>query len=124
MRMARIGMGLILVLFCVCLQAATQEQKATPEQKPGKGMTVTGKLERVMAIGGETTGWAIQLESEMTIDGKPVNSIEIDYHGPKKLETLASKRVKAIGKLTHRHGVETGDRAVLGVSSIREVKGK
>jgi hypothetical protein len=120
MRIARVCVGLILVFFCVCLRAATQEQKATSDQKPGQRMSVTGKLERVMAIGGETTGWAIQLESEMTIDGKRVNSIEIDYHGPKKLEELENKRVKAIGKLTHRHGVETGDRPVLEVSSIIE----
>ena len=32
-------------------------------------MTVTGTLTRVMAIGGESTGWAIQLDSAAAIDG-------------------------------------------------------
>jgi len=110
MRIVQVGVGLILALFCVCLQAATQEQK----------MTVTGKLVRVGAIGGETTGWAIQFDSEITIDGKHANSIEVDYPQPKKLDELENKRVKATGKLSRRHGVETGDRSVLDVSSITE----
>jgi len=46
----------------------------TPAQK----ITVTGKLGRVMAIGGESTGWTILLDSEATIDGKQVNSVEVD----------------------------------------------
>jgi heat shock protein HslJ len=115
MRIARIGaglgLGLCLAMFCVCLYA-----------EPAKKMTVTGKLTRVMAIGGESTGWAIELESETVIDGKPVHSIEIDYPNTAKLETLVDKRVKATGRVEHRQGVETGQRTVLAVSSIRGVK--
>jgi hypothetical protein len=110
MRIARIGMGLVLALFCLGLQAETRTQK----------ITVTGKLTRVMAIGGESTGWSIQLEPEINIEGKQVNSIEIGYHDAGKLERLANKHVKARGRLSHRHGVETGDRTVLEVSSINE----
>ncbi|HEV3483562.1 MAG TPA: hypothetical protein VGR97_14685 [Candidatus Acidoferrales bacterium] len=111
----RIALGLIFLLSCICWQAAAQEQAK---------MTVTGKLIRVAAIGGESTGWAIQLDSEITIDGKRVNSVEIDYHETSKLEKLENKRVRASGKPSHRHGVETGDRPVLEVSSIREVRRK
>ncbi len=114
MRILRVGIGLILVMFCICLPAATQEQE----------MTVRGKLVRVVAIGGESTGWAVELESEITMDGKRANSVEIDYHETKKLERLENKRVKATGKLVHRHGVETGDRSILDVSSIKETKAK
>lgn len=114
MRIARMGAGLVLVLFCICLQAETQAQK----------ITVIGKLTRVAAIGGESTGWAIQLESDITIDSKQVNSIEIVYVDSKRLEELENNRVKATGKLSHRHGVESGDRAVLEVSSIKNVKAK
>jgi hypothetical protein len=98
----------------MCLQAETRAQK----------ITVTGKLIRVVAIGGESTGWAIHLESEITIDNKQVNSIEVDYSETGKLEKLENRRVKAIGKLSRRHGVETGDRSVLDISSIRETKAK
>jgi len=77
-----------------------------------------------MAIGGESTGWAIQLESETSIDGKQVNSLRFNRRTTKKLETLENKSVRATGKLSHRRGVETGERSILDVSSIREVKTK
>ncbi len=75
-----------------------------------------------MAIGGESTGWAIQLDHEITIDGKQISSLEIDYPKAKKLQKLEKKQVKASGKLTHRHGVETGDRLILEVTSLKEIK--
>src|SRR5260370_35838180 len=112
MRIARVSTGLILglfcVLFCLCLYAKTPAQK----------MTVTGKLTREMAIGGESTGWAIQLDSEAAIDGKQVHSIEVDSRKTKRLEKLENKHVEATGLLSHRQGVETGERLVLVISSI------
>jgi len=118
MRIARIWTGLALALsclgLCLCLHAETRAQK----------ITVTGKLTRVMAIGGESTGWSIEFGSERTIAGKPVHSMEIDSHDRAKLEGLENKQVKARGTLSHRHGVETGDRAVLNVSSIKEIPAK
>jgi hypothetical protein len=114
MRTARIGTGLVLAFFCLCLQAETRAQK----------ITVTGKLTRAMAIGGESTGWSIQLKPEVTIEGKQVKSIEIDYHEAGNLDVLANKHVKARGRISHRHGVETGDRTVLEVSSIKETRAR
>jgi heat shock protein HslJ len=93
--------------------------QAQPQERQ---ITLTGKLSRVMAIGGESTGWAIQLEPETTIDGKRVDSVEVDSSNIGRLEKLENKRVKATGMLSHRQGVETGDRRLLVVSSIREVK--
>jgi hypothetical protein len=114
MRIVQIGVGLTVALSCICFEATAQEQK----------ITVTGKLIRALAIGGESTGWVIQLESEISIDGKPVNSIEVDSHDIEKLKKLENKRVRASGKLSHRHGVETGNRSILDVSSIGEFKAK
>ena len=82
-------------------------------------MSVTGKLVRVMAIGAESTGWAIQFDSSLTIDGKQADSIQVSYS---RLEKLENKHVKAAGKLTHRQGVETGAQPVLALSSIKEAK--
>jgi hypothetical protein len=110
MRIARIALG--IMLLCACSWAHTSVQG---------NVTVTGKLNRMMAIGAETTGWAIDLGSEITIDGKPMNSVEISYPKTSKLEKLSGKKVKAVGKMTHRQGVETGDRLVLEVSSIKAV---
>jgi heat shock protein HslJ len=112
MRIARLTAGLILTLLCISLQAQTPDQK----------LTVTGKLGRAVAIGGETTGWVIQLESEITVDGKQVNSIELDYHKTSKLEKLDNQRVQVVGTLSRRQGVEAGERTVLVASSIREAK--
>ena len=110
--LGRVSMGLILAILGVHLQAQTPERQTT----------VTGKLGRVMAIGGESTGWAIQLDSETSIDGKRVDSLEVDYSNTERLEKLADKHVKATGTLSHRKGVETGERLVLVVSSMKEVK--
>ena len=114
MRVARLGIALALVFFCTCADAFSQEQK----------MTVTGKLTRMMAIGGESTGWAIQLDSQLDVDGKQVDTLEVASKGIGKFETLQNKHVRATGKLSYRNGVETGRRSVLEISSIKEVKAK
>lgn len=109
----------VLAVFClVLLRPAAQAR----EQKAQEEITVTGKLSRVMAIGGESTGWSIHLDHPKTIEGKEMDSLEIDYAKTKKLEKLENKEVKASGKLTHRHGAETGERLVFEVGSIQEVK--
>ena len=114
MRLFRVAVSLVLVLFSMALYGETKEQK----------IVVTGTLSRAMAIGAETTGWSIQLDSETTIDGKPVHSVEIAYPKTDKLEKLNNQHVKAKGKITHQQGVETGSRTVLAVSSIKEIKKK
>ena len=110
--LGRLCIGLILAMLGVHLQAQTPEPQKT----------VTGKLGRVMAIGGESTGWAIQLDSETSIDGKRVDSLEVDDSNTERLEKLVDKHVRATGTLSHRKGVERGERVVLVVSSMKEVK--
>ena len=112
MRIRQITAGFLLLLLGCGAQTAAQSSKK---------LRVTGKLTRVMAIGGESTGWAIEFDSETTIDAKPLHSIEVA--GPTdQFQQLENKKVTARGKLTYKHGVETGDRPVLKVTSIREVK--
>jgi hypothetical protein len=106
--LGRLCIGLMFTILGAHLQAQTPEPQKT----------VTGKLGRVMAIGGESTGWAIQLDSETSIDGKRVDSLEVDDSNSERLEKLADKHVKATGTLSHRKGVETGERLVLVVSSM------
>lgn len=93
---------------------------STPAQSDK--LTVTGKLTRVMAIGAETSGWAIELDPALTVNGNQVTSIEIQYSNAQKLEALANKTVKATGKLSNAVGVETGQRPILTVSSIKPTK--
>src|SRR5215469_3943531 len=118
MKIARLSTGVILMLVGVPLRAQTQQQaQPTPQ-----GLTLTGKLVRAMAMGGESTGWVLELESPARIDGKLASAIQVDYGKTDVLEELANKRVRVSGELTHRHGVETGDQPVLKASSIREAK--
>jgi hypothetical protein len=116
MRMARASMGLILTLGCVCLHA--------DESDPQK-VTLVGTLHRAMAIGGESTGWMVQVDSETTIDGKPISSIEVsDTRKPKQLEDFDNKRVKIAGKVVYRHGVETGVQSYIEISTIKADRDK
>ena len=110
MRSTRIVAGLALVSFCLFSQAQTKALK----------VKVTGTLARVMAMGGESTGWAIQFDTPATFEGKQIKSVEVEYHKIKQLEKLENKRVKATGVLTHRQGVEMGDRIILVASSMKE----
>src|ERR1700678_4185154 len=111
MRIARASMGLILTLCCVCLHA--------DESDPQK-ITLVGTLHRAMAIGAETTGWMVQVDSDTMIDGKPISSIEVsDTRKPKELEGFENKRVKIAGKVAYRHGVETGTQSYVEITNIK-----
>ena len=113
MRIARASFGLILALGCVCLHA--------DESDPQK-ITLVGTLHRAMAIGAETTGWMVQVDSDTMIDGKPISSIEVsDTRKPKELEGFENKRVKIAGKVAYRHGVETGTQSYVEITNIKAV---
>ena len=116
MRIARVSMGLMLTLCCVCLHA--------DESDPQK-VTLVGTLHRAMAIGAESTGWMVQVDSETIIDGKPISSIEVsDTHKPKQLEDFENKRVKIAGKVVYRHGVETGVQPYVEITTIKANPGR
>jgi hypothetical protein len=59
-RMAKIGILLAVVMVLVCLRV---EAQGTPVEGT---VEATGKLVKVMAVGAETTGWAIQVENEVS----------------------------------------------------------
>ena len=84
MRIAQVSIGLILALGCVCLHA--------DESDPQK-VTLVGTLHRAMAIGAESTGWMVQVDSETIIDGKPISSIEVsDTVSPSSLRDREQTR--------------------------------
>jgi hypothetical protein len=117
MRFIRLAVGLSLFFFCLVAPNVSHADKADK-------LTVVGKLSRVMAIGGETSGWSIELDPPLTVNGKQVSSIEVVYIDSKKLESLANKTVKASGTLSNVTGIETGQRPVLNLNSIKAVKEK
>ena len=111
MRITRASMGLILMLCCVFLHA--------DEGDPQK-ITLVGTLHRAMAVGAESTGWMVQVDSETIIHGKPISSVEVsDIHKPRQLEDFDNKRVKIAGKVVYRHGVETGIQPYIEITTIK-----
>jgi len=79
-------------------------QNTTPKPQT---LSVTGKLVRISAIGRETGGWSIELDSEVKIADKPVKSLEVDASAD-KLTPLENKKVSAKGTIVSHHGVELG----------------
>jgi hypothetical protein len=66
-------MGLLLLIGLVANAGA----------EPKTEITVTGKLIRVMAIGSETTGWAVDLDKPRQLGDKTWKRLEVDPAGQK-----------------------------------------
>jgi hypothetical protein len=52
-------------------------------------------------VGRESTGWAVELDSAISVDSKQVGSIELEGL-TKKAQKLQDKHVEVVGKLSHR----------------------
>ena len=106
--------------FGVVRPAAAQASGSVTENAGHpQTMTARGILSRQMAIGAESTGWAIEMDAEVTVGGTPIKSLAVD--GPaEELEKLNNKKVMATGELSFRHGVERGDWPVLKITDIHE----
>ena len=114
-------MRTVRFLLCVLALAVFSAQARPQQPPPPKKITITGKLTRVMAIGGETSGWSLELKQQITLEGKKMRSVEVT--GPaEELEKLKDRGVTAVGTLVHHTGMERGDYMVLEISSLRAVK--
>ena len=112
-RKAMAVMGLVMV--CVCLRVAAQ---GTPVEGT---VEATGKLVKVAAVGGETSGWAMEFEQEVSFGGNGVHSIEAEGDA-KKFGKLENKKVTVKGSIVHRPGTAGKDRMVFVVQKIKEWK--
>jgi hypothetical protein len=120
MSIDRILISVLLLAFAITSVPSSRAQNKPLE--PGE-IILMGKLSPVMGIGGETTGWSLELKSEMTLEGQILHSIEVS--GPaQRLAKLANQDVKARGFLKHHHGVERKDWLVLEITSIRAIPPK
>ena len=114
-------MRIIRLLCCVLVFAFASVGTLPQEAAATKKITLVGKLTRVVAIGGETSGWSLEFKHRKTLDGKKMRSVELT--GPlEELEKLKNQRVRADGTLVHHTGMERGDYMVLEISSIRAIK--
>jgi hypothetical protein len=113
--MGRIAILLAVMTVCVCARVWAQ---GTPVEGT---VEATGKLVKVMAVGAETTRWAIQFEDEVSFGGKGTHTIEVEGD-VKKFGKLENKKVTVKGTILHRSGAESKDRMVLVVEKIKEWK--
>ena len=97
------------------VESSAQESGTTADR-------FAGKLVRVVAIGGETTGWAVRLDLERQIGDTTVRQVEVDP-GPSKvsLESFQDKQVEITGTLTWRRGVERKKYPVVILETIHEL---
>lgn len=107
--------GIICFLMVSCGYSQKEGEKET--------ITVTGKLARVVAIGGETTGWVVKLDSPLEVEGKNLNKIEVDPGSDgENINALEDKHVQITGTLEKRLGVERGEYWVIAAREIEEIK--
>jgi hypothetical protein len=111
------SMGFLVVGLLLCVGARISAQ-GTPVEG---SVEATGKLVKVMAVGAETTGWAIEFEKEVSFRGDGVHSIEVEGDA-KKFAKLENKKVTVKGSIVHRSGTERKDRMVFVVQKIKEWK--
>ncbi len=102
---------------------SSQPSSGGTAAKSPQNVTVTGKLSRAMGIGAESTGWSIELDSKLSIEGKEVKVLEVQGSA-KRLDALNNQRVVASGILISKNGVERGTWTVLQVKKIQKVKAK
>ena len=107
-------MGLLVVLGC------NLSFDAKPVQSPQK-LTLAGKLVQVFAVGGETTGWALELGEAREIENNNIRSLELDPapHGL-RFDSFNGKQVEVTGFFQWREGVERKRYLVLIVETIVE----
>jgi hypothetical protein len=81
-------------------------------------LTLSGTLHRSLAIGGESTGWELALDSAMTFSGVRLKALEVD---PQKqdLTNWDGKRVQVDGQVTWRVTTERHVRPILIVDHWR-----
>src|ERR1700751_2406354 len=96
--------GVLLAALLLCVGA-----RIAPQGMPVEGsVEATGKLVKVAAVGGETTGWTIEFEKEVSFGGTGVHSIEVEGD-VKKFAKLENKKVTVKGSIAHRSGTERKD---------------
>jgi hypothetical protein len=109
MRIVRFAACFFLLLLCVLVPLSARTRK----------LTVMGMLTEAAATGEESTGWTIDLNPVILLDGKQISSIEIKSTNTHRLESLKDQAVEATGNLTYESGAESGKRPVFEVSSIK-----
>jgi len=110
---------LFLVLFLIVLHGWALPALAGAGKTLGP-VTVTGTLQRVAAIGGETPGWALVLDTPLVTESQSLKRLEVDPGG-RQIAKFQDRRVEIQGALQKYSGIERGSYWVLVLKEIREI---
>jgi len=95
----------ILAFFCICFIAISAEQKNGDRE-----------ADRVMVIGGESRAGPLNsIPQSASMTNSPFDRSQFVRN--EEIRKPRNKQVKATGAISHRHGVERGERSILDVSS-------
>ena len=67
-------MKYLIAFMCIALFADCRFRGQAPPEE----LQLSGTVRQVMAIGGETTGWALVLDFETAVGGRIFKQIELD----------------------------------------------
>jgi hypothetical protein len=109
-------MKYLIAFMCIALFATAASADKQPEE-----LQLSGTVRQVMAIGGETTGWALVLDFETAVGGKIFKEIELDP-GDTNMQKYKGERAVVTGTLKEKTGVERGKYTVLQVKSIKKAE--
>ncbi len=92
---------------------------AAAQEPPTAVVRLTGRVLRVAAVGGETTGWALDLDAVTRIGDRDVRRIEVAPADT--VRRFEGQRVDADGTIAWRTGVERGRYPVFQIDHVSKV---
>ena len=110
----------LAALFFLTIPLSLRAEQATdPLDTPY--LDEVGRIIRVSAIGGETSGYALKVRNGISINGTVYKQIELDPNGF-NLRPLMFQKVHVAGPVATRTGVERGTYLVLVVEQIERAR--
>ena len=119
--MAKLSEGAIifLVLVLILLNGVAPPASAGNQTTLGP-VTITGRLHKAAAIGGETPGWVLVLDAPLVTDSQSLRRIEVDP-GDRKIARFQDRLVEIQGTLQKYSGIERGSYWVMVLKEIQEI---
>ncbi len=81
----------------------------------------TGYIRDAVAVGGETTGWVIELDEAVNLEGKLYSRIDVESQSI-NFEEYRDEHVEVSGEIKWREGLERGRYPVLFVHEIKRLR--
>ncbi len=113
------GTSICLVLFLIFFNGLALPAPAGNQKTLGP-VTITGRLHKAAAIGGETPGWVLVLDAPLVTDSQSLRRIEVDP-GDRKIARFQDRRVEIQGTLQKYSGIERGSYWVMVLKEIQEI---